>query len=209
MEKICPKCGSSSNNVSFNGSFCVNCYKESNKPLDLPPKITIYTCRECGTQRFRKWDEESLESSIISSLKNKKLGHPEIKIFDLEIKVKYDDYDEEISIKLLRKESICDNCMRRNSNYYEAIIQIRGEEYYLNEEFVKGLINALEKGSFISKIEELKEGIDLYVGNKMVARSVLSSMRLKPKTTFTLYGVKDGQRVYRTTFLIRKDKKED
>ena len=74
--------------------------------------------------------------------------------------------------------------MRRNSNYYEAIIQIRGDEYTQNEEFVNGLINALEKGSFISNIVHLKEGIDLYVGDKMVARSVISSMRLKHKVTY-------------------------
>jgi nonsense-mediated mRNA decay protein 3 len=206
MEKVCPKCGASSNDVTFNGSFCSTCFKSSNKPLSIPPKITIYFCRVCGMERFRKWNEESVESSIISSLKDKKLGFPKIEILKDEVKIKYENYDDFISIKLLRKESICDNCMRKNSNYYEAIIQIRGDEYTQNEEFVKGIINALEKATFISNIVELKEGIDLYVGDKMVARSVLSSMRLKPKVTYTLYGVKDGQRVYRTTFLIRKDK---
>jgi len=208
MEKICPKCGASSNDVTFNGSFCSNCFNESNKPSELPPKITIYTCRECGAQKFRDWNEDSVEASIISSLKNKKLGFPEIEILEHEDKVKYENYDEDISIKLLRKTSICDICMRRNSNYYEAIVQIRGEEYTQNEEFVNGLINALEKASFISNIVELKEGIDLYVGNKMVTRSVISSMRLKPKVTYTLYSQKDCKRIYRTTFLLRKDKEK-
>lgn len=208
MEKICPKCGVSSKDVNFKGSFCSFCYNKSNKPSELPPKLTIYTCRECGVQKFRDWNEDSVEASIISSLKNKKLGYPEIEILELEVKVKYENYDDEISIKLLRKNSLCDTCNRRNSNYYEAIIQIRGDEYTQNEEFVNGLINALEKGSFISNIVELKEGIDLYVGDKMVARSVLSSMRLKPKVTYTLYTQKDCKRIYRTTFLIRKDKEK-
>jgi NMD protein affecting ribosome stability and mRNA decay len=209
MEKICPKCGASSNDVTFNGSFCFNCYKDSNKPVELPPKITIYTCRECGAQRFRSWEEESLEGSILSALKDKKLGYPEIEILEHEVKVKYENYAEEISINLIRKNSICDTCMRRNSNYYEAIIQIRGDEYTQNDEFINGLVNALEKASFISNIVHLKEGIDLYVGDKMVARSVISSMRLKAKVTYTLYSEKDSKRIYRTTFLIRKDKKKE
>lgn len=209
MEKICPKCGASSNDVTFNGSFCSNCYLNANKPSELPPKITIYKCRECGVERFRNWNEESLESSIYSALKDKKLGYPEIEILEREVKVKYEKYAEEISIKLIRKESICDNCMKRNSNYYEAIIQIRGDEYTSNTEFINGMINALEKASFISNIVHLKEGIDLYVGDKMVARSVISSMRLRAKVTYKLYSEsKDGQRIYRTTFLIRKDKEK-
>jgi len=206
VEKICPKCGASSNEISFIGSFCSNCYQGANKPSNLPERIVIYNCRECGAERCRNWNEESLESSIIALLKDKKFGFPTIEILETIISVKYDDLDEEFEVKLFRKESICDTCMRRNSNYYEAIIQVRGEEYYANEEFVNGLINALEKATFISNIERLKEGIDLYVGDKMVARSVLSSMRLKPKVTYKLYGLKEGQRVYRTTFMIRKDK---
>ncbi len=203
VERICPKCGASNKDKEFKGNFCIDCYIEMNLPK-LPEKITVYICRECGATKVRSWEDVDIESAMESLLKDKKMGKPHVRLEDKYAIIKYPEINREFKVRVKEKKSLCDQCARRVSGYYEAIIQVR--DSYYNEKFIEKLLKNLEKATFISKIVEEKKGIDIYVGDKMIARSILSALKVKPKVTHTLYGVKDGKRVYRTTFLIR-DKK--
>ena len=55
----------------------------------------------------------------------------------------------------------------------------------------------------MSKYKELDEGIDIYVGSKKEASAALSILKRRPTISDTLYGVKDGRRVYRRTYCVR------
>lgn len=202
MSRQCPRCGAFDDESPFVGSLCRECHVELNMPT-LPRKITIYTCRDCGTEKFKGWLDQDIPAEIAYSLKSKIFGIPKIRVLDDCIEVAYKGIPELFTVPLVRKESMCDTCTRRHSGYYEGIVQVRGL-YARDDKFRESLLSKLGKATFITKIVELKEGIDIYTGDKMLTRSVLSSLKLKPKLSHTLYGVKDGQRVYRTTFLIRK-----
>lgn len=201
MAKQCPKCGTSSDEHPFVGSFCAPCYLDMNMP-ELPKQLVIYRCRECNEQRFKNWGEESMHLSMEHALKNKVFGTPHVRILADSVLVKYGKIEHEFSIPLKEKESLCDLCSQKFSGYYEGIIQLRGK-YARDPAFVEKLVLKLEKLTFVQKIVELKEGIDIYYGDKSITRSILSALKLKPKISNKLYGVKDGQLVYRTTFLIR------
>ncbi len=201
VEKLCPKCGRSDKEVKFEGNFCIDCYIEMNKP-QLPSKITIYICRECGASRVRSWEDLDIEESAAQLLKDKKLGKPTVNRMGDYFYIKYPKIDHEFKVRIREKSSLCDQCAKRAAGYYEAIIQLR-DSYAKREKFIDKLIRMLEKATFITKIVEDKKGLDIYVGDKTITRSILSALKLKPKVTHTLYGVKDGRRVYRTTFLIR------
>ncbi|HLC22500.1 MAG TPA: NMD3-related protein [Candidatus Nanoarchaeia archaeon] len=102
-----------------------------------------------------------------------------------------------------------------NNKYFEAVIQLRpyNNEVYL---FIEHEIKS-RKGVFISKIEELKTGIDIYISSQRFARSTLGP-KLKRK-------FKDGElkitrkmhtqdrmtskKLYRATILFRMPKDEE
>lgn len=201
MVKQCPKCGILSSDAEFIGSFCSECYIEMNIP-ELPVRITVYECRECGAKKIKSWNEGDWESAIAHLLRSKRFGVPEIRIGDEKIYARFAGINRQFSIPLRVKRSLCDSCMKKFSGYYEAIIQLRGN-YANDNKFAHKLMRSIEKATFISKIIELKEGIDIYCGSKAIVRSILSAMKLKPKVSHTLYGIKKGRKVYRTTFLIK------
>lgn len=94
-----------------------------------------------------------------------------------------------------------------NQLYYEAIIQIRpAKEEILN--FIKKRIEE-RKGVFVSKIEELKTGVDLYISDQRFARALASKLRKtfkgEVKLTRKLHTVskRTGKKLYRVTVLFR------
>ena len=95
-------------------------------------------------------------------------------------------------------------------SYYEAIMQIRpGDKKVL--EYINKQIEKREN-VFISKIEELKTGVDLYLSDQRFARAL--GKRLKKvfggevKLSRKLHTVskKTGKILYRVTVLFRKSK---
>jgi NMD protein affecting ribosome stability and mRNA decay len=65
------------------------------------------------------------------------------------------------------------------------------------------LIRSIESRSFIPKIEELREGIDIYCGSRNEAIAALNTQSLGFLRTEKLAGEKNGRRLYRTTLLVR------
>lgn len=61
--------------------------------------------------------------------------------------------------------------------------------------------------AFISKIDETPQGIDYYLGDQHIAESLVRTLKQRfhatTKKSVTLTGVKDGQKIYRVTHLIR------
>ncbi len=206
MSRQCPRCGVSDAEARFIGNFCEPCHADMNL-TSLPHRIIVYACKDCGACRYGKqWRVDLLEVSrdIAFSLRDKRLGIPIVKIFEDDgyASVKYDAIDRMFRIPFRIKQSLCEICSQKLSGYYEAIIQLRGG--YSDNAFVEKLLRSLEKHTFITKIVELNEGIDVYCGDKKVVSSLLSAMKLKPKTSYSLYGIKKGRKVYRTTFLLKK-----
>jgi NMD protein affecting ribosome stability and mRNA decay len=89
--------------------------------------------------------------------------------------------------------------------YYEAIIQLRGRPERVRR-WRKELTEELLKYTFISGIEDLKEGVDIKVGSSRQALSLIKDLGFRDYLiTKKLWGLKEGKRVYRTTFALRFD----
>ncbi len=59
------------------------------------------------------------------------------------------------------------------------------------------------RDSFVSKSERVKNGIDLYVEDKLVMNSFFDIYKnIRPKRSYTLAGMRNGKRLYRNTYLI-------
>ena len=92
-------------------------------------------------------------------------------------------------------------------SYYEAIIQIRPATKEILD-FIKKKIEE-RKGVFVSKMEELKTGVDLYVSDQRFARALSKQLkrtfRGEVKLTRKLHTVSksSGKKLYRVTVLFR------
>ncbi|MCD6371674.1 MAG: hypothetical protein J7L39_03070, partial [Candidatus Aenigmarchaeota archaeon] len=124
------------------------------------------------------------------------------------IKVGSKKITEEKTIGIKFKNITCAECQRRISEYYGTKIQIRGNFSgdILNK--IKDFLSKMKrKDAYISKVEELKEGIDLFVPSKSIGRQIANYIKrryeVKVLITRKLYGLKDGKKVYKDTILVR------
>ncbi len=210
MDQVCPKCGARSSKKKFIKGFCIDCYS-SKIDVFAPERLDISVCRSCDKIKTRGWiskNKKNLEALIISKCRGRYSkayvsleGTPSV-TFVIETDNSFIKIKKELSIEF--KGELCTECSRVSSGYYEAIIQLRGKKEMV-ERKRKKVITDLERKTSIAKIEELKEGPDIYVVSKEKALEVLSSFGKKFTTSNKLFGVKDGQRVYRTTFCVRLD----
>jgi len=122
--------------------------------------------------------------------------------------------DTEIRIK----RDTCDACSRIAGGYYAGILQLRADHRHITEEEIERCIQLADhrlnkltsKGdrfAFISKIEELKEGVDLYIGSisacKQVGNAITKELGGTSAISSSLVGKKDGEDLYRVTCAVR------
>lgn len=200
MARYCPICGKSDQHVPFHGEFCMDCAKERVREL---PSAKVFFCPKCHSllDRGRKKKGTTLSEEVIRLLKLKRSNAEfDEKTNDIE----YDTPQGRIKqkITLLTDKNQCVDCDRSGSQYFEAIVQLRGDERKI-EKMTGMIVNKIEQKSFVPKIEELKEGIDIYCGSRNEAIATLNSFALGFLRTEKLAGQREGKRLYRTTLLVR------
>lgn len=120
--------------------------------------------------------------------------------------------------KIVWRREQCDRCNRISGGYYEGIVQVRATDRRPSEremEFAARIAgqteDVLQEGgsrlSFVSKIDETKDGLDIVVGsNQMgqtIAGDIAAALGGRLTTHPKLVGERDGKRLYRVTFLVR------
>jgi NMD protein affecting ribosome stability and mRNA decay len=201
MARYCPTCGKSDSDAPFHGELCMECAKERIGEL---PTVRVTICAKCGEvmDRGRKKKKLSIQGEATRLLKLKDAAP----VFSEDLtSVEYDTPTGRIKrdvLVLVQKEQ-CADCSRSHSQYFEAIIQVRGGDRLKVERVADILIKRVESRSFVPKIEELKEGIDIYCGSRNEAIAALNAQKLGFMRTEKLAGEKNGKRLYRTTLLVR------
>jgi len=204
---ICPKCGSTSQQKDFIDSFCSGCYPFK---VMLPKEIRLDKCVRCGKLRMKgEWKRTDLKK-LNEYVAGKCKGDFERAEYDADqgtcrfIFLKNGkEYAIEKGFLIDVNKTICPDCSRSSGGYFEAIIQVRGEPDAVERKSRK-LIEALEKKTFIPKIEDMHNGIDIYVGSTKAASQALQEFSLKPSgISKKLAGVSQGKKLYRTSFSVR------
>jgi nonsense-mediated mRNA decay protein 3 len=121
-------------------------------------------------------------------------------------------------VEIAWKKEQCDRCCRLSGGYYEGILQLRATGRR-PEAFEKERVTAIayaveeemqqqgERLSFISKIDETKDGLDIVVAShhigEAIARAIVRELGGKTTVHPKLVGERDGKKIYRLTFLVR------
>ena len=211
MPKHCPTCNRSSDEARFIGEFCAVCVTGRVKE-GIPDVAAVEVCKSCGRIRsgegFATIDNASLGAAIRHSLGTKCdvsvesfTQHGAAVHFYCGVEGGTVDFEKTIRIKA--NKTMCTSCYRKTSGYYEAIVQLRGDGERVEKMMAKLFRFVEARGAFVSRVDELESGCNIYLSDKRIAGSFFAVNKLKPKKSFTLYGVKRGNKVYRNVFLLR------
>jgi len=221
IDGLCQKCFSQQNPLLLNFKeikliICSNCYSYMHKNK-------WYSCLDLNLIK-------NIKKILLAIIKEKLIINPKAKITKLEItplipkdfkiKQRLTNIDIQLEIQGLMfnkklKESyeipikidfsICNLCIKKTSNYYEAILQIRPKSKEVLD-FIKKDLSQKNK-AFITKEEHLKYGYNLYLTSQNYAKNLASLLKDKfnaeIKFSYILFGKKDGKDIYRTTILVR------
>ncbi len=212
MEIFCPTCNRSSKDIRFIGEFCEACtlgkiFK------NLKDTAVISQCKRCLRIKTQKGhvplDDESLIGVIRPQICQK--CEMRLKSFDGKVAVVEFAYpvgnemvEFEGRIKIKTEYQICLDDYRKSSGYFEGIIQLRGDRQKVVNMSEKITRFMEARGAFISKVEETENGgVDLYLSNKELANKFFLYTGIKNTRSYTLFGLKNGKRQFRNTYLVR------
>ncbi|MDD4251129.1 MAG: 60S ribosomal export protein NMD3 [Candidatus ainarchaeum sp.] len=231
FKKFCPKCGDETD--IFVENICVNCFLKKNNLFNVE-RVKVYFCKHCKklllNNKWTDFSDESIAQEVASQVKIvPKLDSPKIfvelekkSILDYSANIKVEGFlanqlvEKSMFINFQLRETTCDSCMKLNASYREAILQLRAktkrDASALLEVAQNFLIKEREKDSLsgTSKLSELKNGYDLWIGSKKatskVSRELSRLYKVRPIVSKKLIGEDDnGERKYRHTFCIKID----
>ena len=202
MDK-CIKCGKEAE-IDL---FCKDCFVPS---IKTPKKILFKQCKYCLSY-FVEGKRFLYQEDVEEVLKKKIKGNFKEIYVDVEKKEalvvlegKNGDIEYNLPLPLFLEKIICEECLKKKSGYYEGIIQIRGKEIEKQRKLASFVLKHLSKKTFVTNIDNLKEGIDIYVGSSKALLEILQRLGLKSyKISRKLHTIKMGKRVYRLTVSIR------
>ncbi len=210
MRRRCPICDREEGEVKFYGEICEVCTRDRISS-SVTDKAEVTLCKRCGRiktpQGFEPLGKESLAIAIRKQFKGHEIRVNYYSASSASITI-YDETREGVievpkSIQIEGKYTICNDCYRKSSGYYEAVFQLRGDSQKM-----KMLLARLEhyfskKGSYILSITDVDNGYDVRLPDKKLAASFIEAFGIKPSISYTLYGIKRGKKVYRNTYSIR------
>ena len=219
-KKFCPKCGKATE--KFYDNLCSECFLEKISFKDLiPDKISIKVCKYCGRVLWRNKYfnrvNDAVEEILSRLFKKDEIKEVFYEILDGKVSVKIwiriDDLEkqEEKVSKLAIKSITCKFCFMKSTGYYQAILQVRASKD-ISSKILKevekqiNILNKTDELAFISKVEELKNGFNIFIGSKKAALALVKILRKKfdgkIKISRKLGSIKKGKKLYRYTILL-------
>ena len=96
---------------------------------------------------------------------------------------------------------------KMKSGYYEAKLQLRGNIPANTLEFIDRQVGKSRDKNAFYRIERMKNGIDVFVGSKYVAKRVAEQMKKQLKAelkkSYKLHTRRDSKNIYRNVISVR------
>ncbi|MHC1626589.1 MAG: 60S ribosomal export protein NMD3 [Methanoculleaceae archaeon] len=155
--------------------------------------------------------EVDITESVISSNRSRCTVRVKGRLFGVMV-------ESTCTLDLVIRREQCDRCNRIRGGYYEDIIQIRAAgrpvtpferetAAIIAGKIERSLQESGERLSFISRVEEVHDGLDIVVGShhlgQEIARQIKQRLGGAVTTHPTSVGERDGRPVYRITILVR------
>jgi len=231
---FCVKCGKEGE--TFDG-LCIECFLNGKQLITMPHHVDLERCANCEEFRINgHWVatplKEAVEDAALSSMaaidgmrvvsagvmtEEKDNRNFTVKA-DVDGKLKGHAVRSSAETIVRVKNNVCQRCSRQLGNYYEATIQIRAGSKELSDahrdatvRYIRDRIEnmaATNRGIFLTKVEEVQGGVDLYVSSTSLGRTLAKELSdaygAETKESSKLIGkTEDGNDMYRMTYLVR------
>ena len=223
--EFCVECGAEED---LFGHLCRKCLL-SKEPIQAPKHISFSICGGCGkVLRGSRWMDAHHIDAVRELLLKETVTRPEVIVVDWDIpdfepekgehrlncqvtaELGGDGFQVPFEILVKVRSETCNVCSRMRGDYYEAIVQLRGEPIERANQLLYDIIDQINQNddmAFISKQENVTGGIDYYLGSVSAARTVAKRFKDSKGAGITesssLIGKKEGRDLYRWTLLIR------
>ncbi|MDY6788853.1 MAG: 60S ribosomal export protein NMD3 [Candidatus Nanohaloarchaea archaeon] len=224
MQKFCPKCGEEADDLFGSRGLCRDCFEGAVDLVDLPEEITFDQCSVCASYKVKNtWKDFESDQKLIFDLLRpyekeevemsasfRKKGEKYIVNVLMEKPVKGEIIQQTSEVVLKPEKKQCKKCARYAGGYFEVIVQLRGnisEDMFGELMESAGKVTSQDRNDFISNVEEIDQGYDVFVSSKKMARSMISFLeerfKLEKKWSRELVGEEEGEKIYRTVVSVR------
>lgn len=193
----------------------------------MPDNVDITVCTDCrSVLRGKRWlKQENIENTIKRFISESITTSKSLDIVDVDFNLEWEDdwnananvrvvlkHDKidgakEFKTRVRLKRGICHACSRMHGNYYEAILQIRGKYDADRQKAIETYLSDRDMEKIVMKTIEKHGGVDIYITRAQTARKIASELASRfgcdLVSSAQLYGVKDGRKIYRMTYLVR------
>jgi nonsense-mediated mRNA decay protein 3 len=129
-----------------------------------------------------------------------------------------EDVQGDCTVEIAWKKEQCDRCSRISGSYHEGVVQVRASgrkpsprEIAITSRIAQEVEDALqaagERLSFISDLQETRDGVDITVGSQRIgqeiASAVIRALGGRCSTHPKLVGEKAGRQLFRVTYSVR------
>ncbi len=231
---FCVRCGREGPTYE---SLCVTCFLENNRFTSVPDHVDLVECAHCDEFLIGgKWNEFSLVEDAVKDAATKSIilrkgaRIEDIKtevrpqdsrnfLVSIDAKVKYLDLqvDEHLETVVRLKGGVCPRCSKIMGSYYESILQVRTRGRKFSDDEKEQILSEIEarvdnasknsRDMFISKVEDIHGGLDIYLSSnslgKSLSREIADKYGAEVKESSSLLGQKDGKEIFRVTYLVR------
>ena len=233
----CPVCGRPTEQ-QIDGR-CRDCFLKTVTLAHIPLVVRTTFCSMCGAvKRGKHWEYQKFEvddliqgvieqalkidsqatdisTSIALSNSNPVIYRAHITVTG---EIKGVKAESQLNTEVRITKETCDACSRMAGGYYEAVVQIRAEGRFPDENEQQQMVELVDevverqyqrgdRFSFITSAQELPEGTDIYLGSNSCARQAcrlaVERFGCKYSESPTLSGKKDGKDIYRITYSLR------
>ncbi len=233
---FCVECGREG--PTFEG-LCAECFLRKH-PLVRPPGVLDVTvCAHCDRVDVGgRWERTGLEEALPALLEARVPVDARAARHAFTVTSRREDdrnlllsvvltadlhglpAEERFQVRVRVKRGVCPTCSRQRGQYFEAILQlratgrpVRGDERDRLLAFVDAAIaRRTAKGEelFISKVEDVRGGPDVYLSSNAAARSLARELADAFRGTVgaspKIFGRKLGKDLYRVTYVVRLPK---
>ena len=211
---FCVKCGRDCEE-SLDG-LCIDCWLDGRKLTSLPHHVDLRVCTNCGEYEFGdRWlrrekivavqdaaaDALAVIRDAVPVSVSTQAVEQDPHVYSVTVRTTCDvmgyEAEDEATTIVRIKNTVCRRCSRQLGSYYEAILQIRTGSGRLSEEDREETLAMVEnsvarqaatnRSLFITKMELVTGGVDVYLSSMSLGKS-LASWWDRPPTARTCTG---------------------
>ena len=189
LNSFCPRCGQEVDRLyGDERKLCGNCYTEKEDLVDLPEKLDIKVCENCGRTesdgelRLKTSKESKINYVLSEYFRDKESGYDLLSVSledEVSLQIRKHGLEQKRQIKVDKKDVICRDCKGFQGVYAKTKLQIRGENIEEVTVLIEKRCSTLEEENhedFLIDKRNTDGGIDFFLSTEHMSQQVMDTV---------------------------------